>query len=119
MFGQLGEMKKMYDKYKKLQEALKGVIIRAKDNTEQPTVIVEISAEMKIKKVEIVDESVLSIEHKTKLEQAIQIAFEKGQAKAQEIATEKTKEILGFDPSQMASMLGGSGGAMPGMPGLS
>jgi hypothetical protein len=30
MFGQLGEMKKMYDKYKKLQDALKSIIIRAK-----------------------------------------------------------------------------------------
>ena len=118
MFGQLGEMKKMYDKYKKLQEALKGVIIRAKDNTDNPTVIVEISGEMKIKKVEIADETVLAPEHKTRLEQAIQIAFEKGQAKAQEIASEKTKEILGFDPSQMAGMLGGSGG-MPNIPGLS
>ncbi|MBP6910345.1 hypothetical protein KBC03_01995 [Patescibacteria group bacterium] len=74
---------------------------------------------MKIKKVDIVDESVLSVERKSELEQAIQIAFEKGQAKAQEIATEKTKEILGFDPSQMGSMLGGSGGGMPNIPGLS
>ncbi len=119
MFGQLGEMKKMYDKYKKLQEALKNVIIRAKDNTENPIVVVEISGEMKIKKVEIVDESVLSSEHKTKLEQAIQTAFEKGQSKAQEIATEKTKDILGFDPSQMAGMLGGWSGGMPNIPGLS
>lgn len=31
MFGQIGEMKKMYDKYKKLQDALKNVIIRAKE----------------------------------------------------------------------------------------
>ena len=99
-------MKKMYDKYKKLQEALKAIIIRAKDNTENPKVIVEITGEMKIKKVEIVDETMLSPHHKTQLEHAIQIAFEKGQAKAQEVATEKTKEILGFDPSQMANMMG-------------
>jgi hypothetical protein len=32
----------------------------------------------------------------------MKIAFEKGQTKAQEIAQEKTKEILGFDPSQLA-----------------
>lgn len=43
MFGQLGELKKMYDKYKKLQDALKHVIVRAKDNSENPGVVVEIS----------------------------------------------------------------------------
>jgi hypothetical protein len=33
--------------------------------------------------------------------------FQKAQDKAQEIVGEKTKEILGVDPSDMASMLGG------------
>jgi hypothetical protein len=32
--------------------------------------------------------------------------FQKAQNKAQEIAAEKTKEILGFDPSNIGNMLG-------------
>jgi len=31
MFGKIGEMKKMYDKYKTLQKALKNLVIRAKN----------------------------------------------------------------------------------------
>jgi DNA-binding protein YbaB len=31
MFGKMGEMKKMYDKYKTLQKALKNLVIRAKE----------------------------------------------------------------------------------------
>ncbi|HMT01271.1 MAG TPA: YbaB/EbfC family nucleoid-associated protein [Candidatus Absconditabacterales bacterium] len=116
MFGQIGELKKMYDKYKKLQDALKNVIVRAKDNSENPIVMIDISAEMKLKEVQIVDESYLSPEKKSQLEAAIKTAFEKGQQKAQEIAQEKTKDILGFDPSNLANMMGG--GAMPNIPGL-
>lgn len=116
MFGQIGELKKMYDKYKKLQDSLKNVIVRAKDNSDNPIVMIDISAEMKLKDVQIVDESYLSVEKKSQLESAIKTAFEKGQQKAQEIAQEKTKEILGFDPSNLANMMGG--GAMPNIPGL-
>jgi DNA-binding protein YbaB len=96
-------MKQMYDKYKKLQEALQKVIIRAKEDG----VVVDISGEQKIKSVSIEDETLLSPSSKTRLEAAIKAAFEKGQAKAQEVAMEKTKEILGFDPNDMMSMLGG------------
>ena len=47
-------------------------------------------------------------------------AFQKAQTKAQEIAAEKTKDILGFDPSNLAGLLGGGNGAgMPEIPGLS
>jgi hypothetical protein len=31
MFGKVGEMKKMYDKYKQLQNALKKLVIRSKE----------------------------------------------------------------------------------------
>jgi hypothetical protein len=31
MLGKMGEMKQLYDKYKKLQDALKKLIIRAKE----------------------------------------------------------------------------------------
>ncbi len=121
MFGQIWELKKMYDKYKKLQDALKNIIIRAKEvqqfDGKELGFMLDISGETKIKEVQIHDpESILADDVKKHLEKCIKIAFEKGQAKSQEIAQEKTKEILGFDPSQMASMMGGNG--MPNIPGL-
>jgi len=33
------------------------------------------------------------------------VAVSKAQTKAQEVVQEKTKEILGFDPSDMANMM--------------
>ncbi len=118
MFWKLGEMKQMYDKYKKLQEALKKLLIRAKENG----VVVDMTGEQKLKSVTIEDTALLSIERKEDLENAIKICFEKAQTKAQEVAMEKTKEILGFDPNDLAGMMGGMwwwmGGGMPKIPGL-
>jgi DNA-binding protein YbaB len=83
-------MKQMYDKYKKLQDALKKLIIRAKENG----VTIDITGEQKLKSVTIEDTELLSLERKEELERAIKAAFEKGQTKAQEVAMQKTKEIL-------------------------
>lgn len=102
MFWKLWDMKKMYDKYKKLQESLKKLIIRAKEWG----VVIDITGEQKIKSVTIEDTDLLSLERKSDLETAIKACFEKGQTKAQEVAMQKTKEILGFDPNDMMSMLG-------------
>ena len=110
----MGEMKAMYDKYKKLQEALKKLIIRAKEDW----VIIDITGEQKLKSVTIEDDALMSIDRKADLENAIKAAFDKGQAKAQEVAMEKTKEILGFDPNDLAGMMWWWGG-MPKIPGLS
>lgn len=109
MFGKIGELKQMYDKYKKLQDALKKIIIRARENG----IVIDMSAEQKIVKIDIEDAELLSPERKETIENALKIAFEKAQAKAQEVAMEKTKEILGFDPNDLAGMLGGMGGGMP------
>ncbi len=120
MFGKIGELKKMYDKYKTLQNALKNLIIRWKegkftwaDGTEQDTIVVDISGEMKLRDLKINDTSLLDPMKKSELEAIIIKCFQKAQEKAQEIVGEKTKEILWVDPSDMASMLGGGG--IPGM----
>lgn len=124
MFGQIGEMKKMYDKYKKLQDALKAIIIRAKEipsfnGGDELGIIIDITGEMKVQSATIHDPAgVLSDDVKKHIEKCMKVAFEKGQQKAQEVAQEKTKEILGFDPSQLAGMMGGAGGGMPNIPGL-
>lgn len=122
MFGKIGELKQMYDKYKTLQNALKNLIIRGKEGkftdengNEADSIIIDISGEMKLKDLKINNEALLTPAKKAELEKIITTCFQKAQAKAQEIAAEKTKEILGFDPSNIGSMLGGGGG----FPGLS
>ena len=115
MFGQLGEMQKMYSKYKQLQKALQKLVIRAKEGTctidgsEQAQIVVDISGEMKIQDIKIQDITLLSQDKQRELEKMLMAAVQKAQNKAQEVVQEKTKEILGMDPSEMASMLGGGG----------
>jgi len=121
MFWQLGEMKKLYDKYKTLQDKLKNLLIRAKewkfidtDGTErEDAVVVDITGEMKISTISINDIALLSPEKKSTLETLLVKTVMKAQSKAQEVAGEKTKEILWFDPSDMAGMM--AGGKIPGM----
>ena len=121
MFGQMGEMKKLYDKYKTLQDKLKNLLIRAKEGNftdidgsdREDAIIVEMSGEMKLSGFSINDISLLAPEKKSVLESLIIKCVQKAQNKAQEVVAEKTKEILGFDPSDMAGMM--AGGKIPGM----
>lgn len=120
MFGKIGELKKMYDKYKTLQGALKNLLIRAKegkftqeDGSEGDAIVIDITGEMKLKNLSINDISLLNPSKKEYLEKTLLACFQKAQNKAQEIAAEKTKEVLGFDPSDLGGMLGGGG--IPGM----
>jgi DNA-binding protein YbaB len=65
-------------------------------------VLVDITAEMKVKDVKIEDDLLLSIDKKEELEIAIKGAIEKAQTKAQEVSAAKTKEVLGVDPNDLA-----------------
>ena len=121
MFWKIGEMKKLYDKYKTLQDKLKNLLIRAKEGSfsgddwveRDDAIVVEMSGEMKVSGFFINDLALLTVDKKQILESLVVKAFQKAQAKAQEVVAEKTKEILGFDPSDMAKMMGG--GWIPGM----
>ena len=59
MFSKMGDMKKMYDKYKQLEKVLKNLVIRAKEGKyddngeEKDAIIVDISGEMKIKDLNV------------------------------------------------------------------
>ncbi len=112
MFGKLWEMKKMYDKYKTLQKILKNLVIRAKEwkfiNAsweEMDSIIVDISWEMKLRELRIENLDLLDPLKKKELEEIIMKCFQKAQDKAQEVVAEKTKDVLGFDPSDMANMM--------------
>jgi DNA-binding protein YbaB len=115
MFSKMGDMKKMYDKYKQLEKVLKNLVIRAKegkyddDGEEKDAIVVDISGEMKIKDLKINDIGLLQPSNKDHLEQLLITAIQKAQNKAQEIVAEKTKEILGVDTNDLAGMLGGGG----------
>lgn len=125
MFGKVWEMKKMYDKYRELQKVLKWLIIRWKEwdyqdeswQTVSWAIVVDITWEMKLREIHINDTSLLSLEKKSKLEWLIKDCFVKAQNKAQEVVAEKTKEVLWFDPSDLANMMWGGG--MPNIPWLS
>ena len=67
--------------------------------------VVDISGEMKIQAITINDDGLLSPSQKSSLESLLVKAVTKAQNKEQEVAAEKTKEILGFDPSDMAGMM--------------
>ena len=111
MFSKMGDMKKMYDKYKQLEKVLKNLVIRAKEGKyddngeEKDAIIVDISGEMKIKDLKINDINLLQPDQKEHLELLLITAIQKAQTKAQEVVAEKTKEILGVDTNDLAGML--------------
>ena len=123
----MGELKKMYDKYKELQKALKNLVIRAqerestnKNGEKASSILIDMTGEMKIRDFKVNELALLDPSKKEVLEELVVKAFQKAQNKAQEVAAEKTKDILGFDPSNLAGMLGGgNGGGIPNIPGLS
>ena len=120
------ELKKMYDKYRELQKALKNLVIRAKEwefvheNWEkQSSIIIDMTWEMKVRDFKINNLGLLSPDKKEDLEELVIKAFQKAQNKAQEVAAEKTKDILWFDPSNLWAMMWGWNGAWtPSIPGL-
>ena len=124
--GKMGELKKMYDKYKELQKDLKNLVIRAKeweytdeDWEKKSSIIIDMTWEMKVRDFKVNNLELLDPSKKEELEELVVKAFQKAQNKAQEVAAEKTKEVLWFDPSNLAWMLGGGNwGWMPGIPGL-
>lgn len=125
MFWKVGEMKAMYDKYQKLQWALKKLIIRASAGEHQymadwvektGSVVVEITGEMKLTSVEIKEDALMTPDRKAELEWYLKTAFDKAQTKAQEVAMTKTKEVLWFDPNDLMGWL--AWGGMPKIPGL-
>ena len=65
------------------------------------------TGEMKIRDFKVNELALLDHAKKAVLEELVVKAFQKAQNKAQEVAAEKTKDILGFDPSNLAGMLGG------------
>ncbi|NOZ44666.1 MAG: YbaB/EbfC family nucleoid-associated protein [bacterium] len=78
----------------------------ANGEKQEGAVIVDISGEMKLTAFSINDTTLLDPNKKDELEQTVIKCFQKAQNKAQEVVAEKTKDELGFDPSNLGSMMG-------------
>lgn len=83
---------KMVNKLRKAQNELKKEIVEVEAG--DGAVIVQITGEMKIKSIKIDPESV-DLSDISELEHWIQIAVRDGLAKAQEVAAEKMKPLMG------------------------
>jgi DNA-binding YbaB/EbfC family protein len=83
---------KMLNKLRKAQSELKKEIIEVEAG--DGAVVVQITGELKIKKVTI-DPAQVDVDDIAELEHWIEIAVRDGLAKAQEVAAEKMKPLMG------------------------
>ena len=90
MFKQMKDMYKMQKEAKAIKKELSQIHIEAEVNG----VVVIVSAEQELISVQIPDE-MMEVENKAKLQKAIVEATKKATKKAQEIAAEKMKGIMG------------------------
>jgi len=83
---------KMLNKLRKAQSDLKKEIIEVESG--DGAVVVQITGELKIKKINI-DPAQVDLDDIAELEHWIEIAVRDGLAKAQEVAAEKMKPLMG------------------------
>jgi DNA-binding YbaB/EbfC family protein len=92
LFGQVGDMYKLQKEAKKIKKELSQIHIFA----ERDGIKVTVSGEQKVLSVEITNDEILA--NKNKLEKAIVEAINAATEKAQKIAAEKMKVIMGGMP---------------------
>ena len=92
MFGQMGDMYRLQREVKKIKKELAGIHVFA----ESEGVKVTVNGEQEIVKVEILEESALS--DRSKIERSILDATNRAMKKAQKIAAERMKAVMGDMP---------------------
>lgn len=90
--GATFDQMKMINSLRKAQKDLKNEIVEVEAG--DGAVVVQITGELKVKKVTI-DPDRVDLEDITELERWIENCFRDGYAKAQEIATDKMKPLMG------------------------
>lgn len=90
MFGQMKDMYKMQSQAKQIKKELKKIHVEAEENG----IVVVVSADQEIVSINIPEE-MLERGNKKKIENSLMIALQKATKKAQEIAAEKMKSIMG------------------------
>jgi DNA-binding YbaB/EbfC family protein len=83
---------KMLNKLRKAQSDLKKEIIEVEAG--EGAVVVQVTGELKVKKIDI-DPARVDLEDIAELEHWLEIAIRDGLAKAQEVAAEKMKPLMG------------------------
>ena len=91
--GQTMDQMKMLNQLRKTQKELKNEIVEVEAG--DGAVIIQINGELKVKKVEI-DPEKIDLDDIHELERWIENALRDGYAKAQEIATDKMKPLMGY-----------------------
>ena len=90
--GQTMDQMKMLNQLRKAQKDLKNEIVEVEAG--DGAVVVQINGELKVKKVTL-DPEKIDFDDIRELERWIESCFRDGYAKAQEIATEKMKPLMG------------------------
>lgn len=90
--GQTMDQMKMINQLRKAQKELKNEIVEVEAG--DGAVVIQITGELKIKKVEL-DPEKIDLDDIHELERWIENAMRDGYAKAQEIATDKMKPLMG------------------------
>ena len=90
--GATFDQMKMINTLRKAQKELKNEIVEVEAG--DGAVVVQITGELKVKKVSI-DPSRIDLDDISELERWIENCFRDGYAKAQEIATDKMKPLMG------------------------
>ena len=90
--GKTGDQMKMLNQLRKAQKELKNEIVEVEAG--DGAVVIQINGELKIKDVSI-DPEKIDLDNIHELEDWIASAMRDGYAKAQEIATEKMKPLMG------------------------
>ena len=90
--GQAMDQMKLLNQLRKVQKSLKNEIVEIEAG--DGAVVVQISGEMKVKKVSI-DPDKIDLDNIHELERWIENCMRDGFAKAQEIATDKMKPLMG------------------------
>lgn len=90
IFGQMKDMYKMQKKAKQMQKEMKNIEVEA----EEGGVLVVVTAAQDLVEVNISDELFASGDKKS-IEKNIKIAFDRANKKAQKIAAEKIRPIMG------------------------
>ena len=90
--GQTMDQMKMINQLRKTQKELKNEIVEVEAG--DGAVVIQITGELKIKKVKL-DPEMIDFDDIHELERWIENAMRQGYAKAQEIATDKMKPLMG------------------------
>ena len=102
LFGQAKDMYKLQKQAKKIKKDLGNLHIEAEVNG----VVVVINGEQKIIEVRISDER-WALNNRESLQNDLKEAFNKASQKAQEVAAERMKEVMGSLGMNMPGMEGG------------